>query len=249
MRAPSTSRRSPVPMPSSTSPLPESATSGGQTRTRSRSSTAGSTGPGPSRTRSRRSIPSRRSLVSAAAIGYYGDTGTRAVDETAPPGPDFSAQVVVAWEAAADEARAAGVRVVHPRSGLVMSRDGGAWDRMSRCSGSDSAAGWATGGSTLELHHPRRRGACPAVPADLGPLRPGRPHRPRAGDQRRAHPGDGPGAAPAHGRGRARVRAQARARRVLHEVLRSLRVLPHQLEKAGFEFRHPTSTPAVATLS
>jgi len=64
-------------------------------------------------------------LVSASAIGYYGDGGDRRLDETAPPGDGFLASVVQAWEAAADPARAAGIRVVHPRSGLVMTRRGG----------------------------------------------------------------------------------------------------------------------------
>lgn len=71
-----------------------------------------------------------RVLVSASAIGFYGDTGERAVDETAAAGEGFLADVVVQWEAAADAARAAGVRVVHPRTGLVMSKWGGAWQRM-----------------------------------------------------------------------------------------------------------------------
>jgi uncharacterized protein (TIGR01777 family) len=69
-------------------------------------------------------------LISASAIGYYGDTGDRAVDESAAKGEGFLADVVAAWEAAADEARAAGVRVVHPRTGLVMARKGGAWGRL-----------------------------------------------------------------------------------------------------------------------
>lgn len=69
-------------------------------------------------------------LVSASAIGYYGDTGDRAVDETSPAGSGFLADVVVAWEAAADPARAAGIRVVHPRTGLVVAKEGGAWGRL-----------------------------------------------------------------------------------------------------------------------
>jgi hypothetical protein len=69
-------------------------------------------------------------LVSASAIGFYGDTGDRAVDETAQPGTGFLADVVTQWESAAHRARAAGVRVVHPRTGLVMSKWGGAWQRM-----------------------------------------------------------------------------------------------------------------------
>ena len=71
-----------------------------------------------------------RVLVSASAIGYYGDTGSRAVDETSPAGTGFLVDVVRAWEAAADPARAAGIRVVHPRTGLVVAKSGGAWARM-----------------------------------------------------------------------------------------------------------------------
>ena len=64
-------------------------------------------------------------LLSASAIGWYGDTGTRPVDETAPPGLGFLAALVRDWEAAAQPAAAAGVRVVFLRSGIVLSRGGG----------------------------------------------------------------------------------------------------------------------------
>jgi uncharacterized protein len=69
-------------------------------------------------------------FISASAIGFYGQTGDSAVDETAPRGEGFLAEVTEAWEGAAEDARVAGVRVVHPRSGLVMSSKGGAWGRM-----------------------------------------------------------------------------------------------------------------------
>lgn len=69
-------------------------------------------------------------LISASAVGFYGDTGDRAVDESEPKGEGFLADVVEAWESSADEARAAGVRVVHPRTGLVMAPEGGAWARL-----------------------------------------------------------------------------------------------------------------------
>ncbi|MFI5101037.1 MAG: TIGR01777 family oxidoreductase [Actinomycetes bacterium] len=69
-------------------------------------------------------------LVSASAIGYYGDTEGRTVDESGPKGTGFAADVAQAWEQAAEPARVAGIRVVHPRSGLVMTRQGGAWGRM-----------------------------------------------------------------------------------------------------------------------
>ena len=64
--------------------------------------------------------PKPRVLVSASAIGWYGDTGDRVVDETAPAGSGFLADVVRAWEAAAAPAASAGIRVVHPRTGLVL---------------------------------------------------------------------------------------------------------------------------------
>jgi len=69
-------------------------------------------------------------FVSASAIGYYGDTGDRIVDESAPAGRGFLAEVVQAWEAAASPAADAGIRVVHPRTGLVVAGKGGAWGRL-----------------------------------------------------------------------------------------------------------------------
>jgi uncharacterized protein (TIGR01777 family) len=71
-----------------------------------------------------------RVLVSASATGYYGDTGERIIEESAPPGDDFLAAVCVDWESAADRAREAGIRVVHPRTGLVVSAKGGAFGRL-----------------------------------------------------------------------------------------------------------------------
>jgi uncharacterized protein (TIGR01777 family) len=63
-----------------------------------------------------------RVLLSASAVGYYGDTGTRTVTEQDPAGSDFLAQLCVQWEAATAPAEAAGVRVVHLRTGLVLDR-------------------------------------------------------------------------------------------------------------------------------
>ena len=64
----------------------------------------------------------RRVLLSASAVGYYGDTGDRPVDETAPPGSDFLAGLCARWEAATAPAEDAGVRVVLLRTGLVIGR-------------------------------------------------------------------------------------------------------------------------------
>lgn len=64
-------------------------------------------------------------LLSASAVGIYGDTGDRVTDESGPAGSDFLAQLCVQWEAAADPARAAGIRVTALRTGLVLTRRGG----------------------------------------------------------------------------------------------------------------------------
>ena len=63
-----------------------------------------------------------RVLLSASAVGFYGDTGSRVVTEEDPAGADFLAQLCVRWEAATASAEAAGVRVAHLRSGLVLDR-------------------------------------------------------------------------------------------------------------------------------
>jgi len=74
--------------------------------------------------------PRPRALVAGSAIGYYGDTSDRAVDESSPAGTGFLADVVRAWEAASEPAAAAGIRVTHARTGLVVAKEGGAWSRM-----------------------------------------------------------------------------------------------------------------------
>ena len=65
-------------------------------------------------------------MVSASAIGYYGDRGNELLTEESEPGTGFLAEVCREWEAAADPAREAGIRVVHPRIGIVLSPQGGA---------------------------------------------------------------------------------------------------------------------------
>ncbi|WP_412078197.1 TIGR01777 family oxidoreductase [Streptomyces xanthophaeus] len=69
-------------------------------------------------------------FVCGSAIGYYGDTGDRPVDEDAPAGQGFLPSVCVEWEAAAEPARAAGIRTAFARTGLVVAGEGGAWGRL-----------------------------------------------------------------------------------------------------------------------
>lgn len=69
-------------------------------------------------------------LLSASAIGFYGDTGSREVDETAAPGTGFLVDVVQAWETGTAAAQQAGVRVVHLRSGIVLGARGGVLGKL-----------------------------------------------------------------------------------------------------------------------
>ncbi len=71
-------------------------------------------------------------LVSGSALGIYGDRGDEILTEKTRPGPadDFLAMVGQEWENAAEPALRAGIRVVHPRFGIVLSADGGALGKM-----------------------------------------------------------------------------------------------------------------------
>src|SRR5215471_8157931 len=69
-------------------------------------------------------------LVNASAIGYYGDRGDELLREESPSGTGFLADVCKQWEAATDAATRKGIRVVHLRTGLVLSGNGGALQKM-----------------------------------------------------------------------------------------------------------------------
>jgi uncharacterized protein (TIGR01777 family) len=69
-------------------------------------------------------------LINASAVGYYGDTGDRTVDETASAGAGFLAQLCEDWEGATALAQADGTRVVLVRTGLVLSPGGGVLGRL-----------------------------------------------------------------------------------------------------------------------
>jgi uncharacterized protein len=71
-----------------------------------------------------------RAFLCGSAIGFYGDTGDRPVDEDAPAGTGFLAELCQEWEAAAGPAERVGVRTVFTRTGLVVARSGGAWGRL-----------------------------------------------------------------------------------------------------------------------
>lgn len=188
-------------------------------------------------------------LISASAIGFYGDTGDREVDESAPAGTGFLAGVVQAWEDAADEARAAGVRVVHPRSGLVMSRKGGAWGRMlplfrlglgGRLGSGDQY--W----SFITLEDEVRALSFLLIAGLSGPVNLTAPNPVTNAELTRAM-GAGlhrPTVLPVPS-----VALKLVLGEFSTEVLTSARVLPRALQGAGFAFKHPDVTSAVATIA
>ncbi len=69
-------------------------------------------------------------LINASAIGYYGTSETATFDESSSPGNDFLAEVCQQWEAAAEKVKAARVRLVVLRIGIVLGKDGGALAKM-----------------------------------------------------------------------------------------------------------------------
>lgn len=71
-------------------------------------------------------------LLSASAVGWYGDTGDRVTDESGARGEGFLADVVAQWEAATAPAQEAGLRVAHLRTGIVLAKEGGALAKQAR---------------------------------------------------------------------------------------------------------------------
>ncbi len=69
-------------------------------------------------------------LICASAIGFYGNRGDEVLNEASEAGNGFLADLVRDWEASADSARDAGIRVVHARFGVILARDGGALAKM-----------------------------------------------------------------------------------------------------------------------
>jgi uncharacterized protein (TIGR01777 family) len=69
-------------------------------------------------------------LVSASAVGYYGDRGDESLREESASGSGFLADVCRQWEAAAAPAAQSGIRVVHPRFAMILSTAGGALQRL-----------------------------------------------------------------------------------------------------------------------
>lgn len=186
-------------------------------------------------------------LLSASAIGWYGETGDRKVDETAPHGSGFLARLVRDWEAATEPATAAGLRVVKLRSGVVLSHRGGMLKQLllpfrlglgARFGPGTQYLSWITLTDHLRavrfllqqdgLSGPVNLTAPnPATNAEITKALAAALRRPAV----LAVPG-----AP----------LRLALGEMSTEVLGSSRVIPARLERAGFDFDHPTIGPAMA---
>ena len=185
-------------------------------------------------------------LISGSAMGFYGDTGDREVDESAPAGSGFLSEVVRAWEAAADPAREAGIRVAHPRSGLVLAGHGGAWGRLWPLFRFGLGGRLGSGRQWWSFISLRDEVAALAflIESDL------------AGPVNLTAPNPATNAEVTKAMGRAMHRptpfpVPAKALQLAlgefsSEILSSSRVLPGRLLESGFQFQDPTIEQAIA---
>lgn len=189
-----------------------------------------------------------RVFVACSAIGYYGETGDTPTDESGAPGTDFLAGVCQEWEAAADPARKAGIRVVHPRFGLVVSAKGGAFGRLlplaRRGLGGKLGTGrqyWSYVSLTDTVRALRH-----AIDTDAlnGPVNVTTPNPATnaeiTADVGRAVNRPTPLAVPA-------LALHLALGGFAEGILMSQRVIPARLLESGFEFRHPTFPEALAS--
>jgi uncharacterized protein (TIGR01777 family) len=191
-----------------------------------------------------------RTFACASAIGYYGHRGDEVMDETSPPGDGFLAETCVAWEAAAEPARAAGLRVVNMRIGVVLSREGGALPKMA--TPFKLGLGGPVGDGRQYMSWIAREDLLAAMEFVLT-------HPTLAGPVNLVAPDPATNRELAKTLGRVLSRPAvlplpAVAVRLLFGemgedlLLSSTRVEPRRLLDAGFEFRHPTLEPVLRRL-
>ncbi len=193
--------------------------------------------------------PPPATLLAASAIGWYGDTGGREVDESAPAGQAFLARLVRDWEAAAGPAADAGIRVVHIRSGLVLTPRGGVLARMLPLARLGLLPRFASGRQVMSWI---------ALSDEIGAIRFLLDRKDISGPVNLTAPEAATDAeftaaltAAVGRRDRPWLRVPAPALRVglgeaSVELLTSARVVPRRLQEAGYEFGHPGLSGALA---
>jgi uncharacterized protein len=193
--------------------------------------------------------PPPRVLITGSAIGWYGGTGGTEVTEDDPAGSGFLARVVHDWEAAAAPAREHGIRVAHARSGLVLSPAGGVLGRLALPAKLGVLPRFGDG--TQVMSWIARTDEVRAIRFLLdtdtasGPFNLTAPNPVTNGELTRAlHTRFGRPDFPW-------LRVPAAVLRLAlgemsSELLTSARVVPKRLTEAGFAFRYPTITAALA---
>ena len=192
--------------------------------------------------------PPPATLVAASAVGWYGDTAGRQVDESAPAGQAFLARLVRDWEAAAAPAADAGIRVVHIRSGMVLASRGGMLARLLPLARLGVCPRFASGRQVMSWI---------SLSDEIGAIRFLLDRRDVSGPVNLTAP------APATNSEFTAALAAAVSRRDLPwlrvpapvlrlvvgeaavELLMSARVLPRRLQEAGYEFRYPSLPEAL----
>jgi uncharacterized protein (TIGR01777 family) len=193
-----------------------------------------------------RGIPT---FVTASGVGFYGTRADQWVDESSPQGDGFLAEVVAAWEGAQGPARAAGVRCVAMRLGVVLARDGGALAKMLpvfRLGAGGPIGGGGQWMSYLSLSDAVRAFCFALDRRELeGPVNVATPNPVTNGDFTRSL-------------GKALGRpaiiplpmfavSAAFGEMGRETILASQRVSPKKLAALGFEFEHPTIDHALAS--
>lgn len=182
-----------------------------------------------------------RVFVSASAIGYYGlDRGSDVLDEDEPVGTGFLARLVDYWEEAASPAVQAGVAVVHPRFGHVISAKGGALAAMLPLFrlglGGPLAGGWHYWSPVSLVDATRALRFLIDTLGCTGSYNVSAPEPVTYGEFARtlADELNRPALLPVPG-----VALQARFGELAENIVASHRVIPRRLLEAGFEFDHP----------
>jgi hypothetical protein len=190
-------------------------------------------------------------FVSGSAVGYYGNRDDEVLTEQSAPGTDFVADVCVQWEAAAEPAADAGVRVVNIRTGIVLGRHGGVLRRL--LLPFKLGVGGRTGSgkqwmSWISLDD-EVRAILHAIGTDSlrGPVNLTAPN-PVTNAELSATLGHvlrRPALLPTPTFG---VKAVYGSELVQHLLLEGQRVLPKALEASGFTFEHPTLEAALRSI-
>jgi uncharacterized protein len=192
-----------------------------------------------------------KALITASAIGWYGDTGGREVTEDSPAGHGFLSRVVADWEAAAAPAAQAGIRVAHLRSGLVLGKGGGVLARLITPARFGALPRFGTGAQVMSWI---------SLADEIAAIRFLLTMSTASGAFNLTAPSAVTNseltAALHHALRRPDFPWLRIPEPVLHlalgemssELLTSARVIPKRLTEAGFEFRHPTISAALAFL-